>query len=300
VRQGDLRLSGIGAPADSSEGIQLFAGGDVIIDSLIQNLGSGAASLVAGWDGLTGLSESYGNPGILSLALDLAAVLADDAAWGNGGEAIIGNGQQGTAVAFGSAGGTTTVLGEAVRVIASTHTAHAYARIGAQDAPGATPTQAIVVAAKQGGIQLQGGDQIGTYAQIGHRSLGTTSSALAGDIRIRSLGGVEMHGGSGLLAAVQVGHGGASSTVASLSGDIAMEIADELILHSGSGGGAYAQVGHGGYITQGDFHGDVEIAAGGQIALSADDPDSAAYAKIGHGDDLRGSFASLSSSGNRS
>src|SRR5690606_31661831 len=135
-------------------------------------------------------------------------------------------------------------------------------------------------------------NQLGTYAQIGHRSLGSGSPALSGDILIASLGGLDLTGGGALLASAQIGHGGVSSTIGSIDGDIMLFVAQDIQVVGGNDNGTYAQVGHGGLFTHGDFSGDVALVAGGDIAVRSTGPGAgtAAYAKIGHGDDLRGAL----------
>src|SRR5690606_35246662 len=151
------------------------ATGDLLLRRQVQNSGSGAVSLVAGWDGSTGMS-----PGWLDF-LDLVPlrhfaiteVIATDAAWGNGGGAVqIGDGTQTSGVALGAATGQTTVLGHAVELKGSNTGGGGYAQIGYAIALGLNPSGAIDVRAKEGGLLLNAGSSVNSYVQIGHRAIG--------------------------------------------------------------------------------------------------------------------------------
>lgn len=304
VQQGDLIIDGADASADTSKDIDLYAGGDVRLRSSIQNAGNGSANLVAGWDGTTGLTESYpaggGDPVILDLRLEIADLLADSASWGNnGGKATVGDGSQSSGIAFGAAGGATTVLGHSVEVLGSDTTANGHAQIGTVPSPGVSPTGAITVLAREGGVSVEGGDQTGAHAQIGHRGIGSTVSALSGDIRVESLGGLSLEGGGNLLSYAQIGHGGNSATIGTIGGNIAVSVLEDIVMEGGPIGGAYVQIGHGGLFTHGNFGGDVAVEAGGSLSAQSPGAANAAYAKIGHGDDARGAFSSLGGTGTR-
>ncbi|HRQ87459.1 MAG TPA: hypothetical protein PLA50_01585, partial [Bacteroidia bacterium] len=218
VRQGDLRIDGVGGIANSAKAIDLFAGGNVVLNSQAQNSGAGSASIVAGWDGATGLVEQYPTsttaPVIVVLGLEIADVLADDASWGNGGKVTVGDGAQ---AAVGSAGGATTVLGHAVDVRGSSG---GYALIGSLPASGVSPTGDITVKAKEGGIAVEAGNGTSAYAQIGHRAQGSLVSALSGRILVDSGAGLALKGGAGLLSYAQIGHGGNSGDVGSIGGAV--------------------------------------------------------------------------------
>src|SRR5690606_3313752 len=107
VTAGDFHAGGGTVAIDRAEDINFFATGDVTVNMGILNGGAGDIGVVAGWDGSTGLYETYhfnSCPVIEELYLDIGDILADDASWGNGGGvARIGDGSQTGAAGVGSA-----------------------------------------------------------------------------------------------------------------------------------------------------------------------------------------------------
>ncbi|HRQ87391.1 MAG TPA: hypothetical protein PLA50_01245 [Bacteroidia bacterium] len=308
---GDATFGGVDLTMDqaisgnSAGKINLLATGNLDVRKSVQNSGTGAVSVVAGWDGHTGMSGGLPSGELDFLAhvpmriFDIAPVIATDASWGNnGGVATVGGGAQTTGVAVGSARGATTVLGDAVKVIGSNTATNGYALVGAVPVVGVSPTGAIVVKAREGGVAVEGGNAALTYAQIGHRALGTVIPALSGNILVDSLGSLTLKGGVGLLSSAQIGHG-ANSATANIGGTVTVKVANDIDAVGGSGGGAYSQIGHGGLFTKGNLHDGIKVDAGGNVRLSAPNLAVNSYAKIGHGDDVRGTSASLGGTGDR-
>jgi len=156
----------------------------------------------------------------------------------------------------------------------------------------------IVVLA--GAIELEGGESAEAFAQIGHGGAfgsATVSGALSGDIFINfdpvanavsgGTGAISLKGGTAARAYAQIGHGG-SYRSSTLGDNVRIGAASALSLNGGGATGAYAQIGHGGLYTKGSFGGRVEVDAGGSILMSAPNLAGNAYAKVGHGDDVRG------------
>lgn len=310
---GDLTFAAMGdllvdlpVSANSAGKINLLATGNLGVLRNVQNAGTGEVSAVAGWDGHTGMTGVLPSgeldfvTHVPARIFNIAPVIADEDSWGNNeGVVMIGDGTQTSAASVGSARGATTVLGHAVELHGSDVALHGFAQIGAIPGSGVSPTGSITVAAKEGGIDLEGGSLTNTYAQIGHRALGGAVPNLSGSISVDSAGKLLLHSGSGLLASSQIGHGGPGATVNSISGDITVTVEDDIEAIGGTGGSAYAQLGHGGSTTSGAMSGKVTVTTGGDLDLLAPNIDDAAYAKIGHGDDLRDSFAANGGTGTR-
>ncbi|HRQ87573.1 MAG TPA: hypothetical protein PLA50_02175, partial [Bacteroidia bacterium] len=300
---GHLSLVGMGSQGiemagamswNSSYDFNLLSYSDIHIASLIANQGSGDVTVVAGWDPAKAVlhtASDFPPPGPsapaapwryymirdVNAATDLIGV-ADS--YGNG-DAVVTVGSSTAAAAVGTANGTTTVLGHSVEVLGSTTNANAYALIGTQPAAGLARAGAITVMANGGGVAVRGGGLDNTYAGIGHRSLGGTTSPINSAIRVESLAGLSLRGGAGLLSSAQIGHGGASGAVGVVGGAINLKATTDIELIGGGGAQAYAQIGHGGSGTSGTLSGDVTIDQVRNVTLAGGG--SHAYAQIGHG-----------------
>ncbi|HRQ88083.1 MAG TPA: hypothetical protein PLA50_04750, partial [Bacteroidia bacterium] len=266
--------------------------------------GNGNVGVAAGWDADAGYDaatgEFDGSNGLTlalasgecrtmqTLVLDFAALAADPASWGNnGGVATIGGGAQTAGVAVGSARGTTTVLGDAVKVIGGNAPGSGHALVGFAPVIGVSPTGDITVLAKGGGVAVEGGNVALAYAQIGHRAVGPAIPSLSGAIRVESLGNLSLKGGGGVVSSAQIGHG-ANSATADLVGEVTVKVSGGIEAIGGNGGGAYSQIGHGGLFAKGSMKDTIKVDAGGDVLLLAPNLAGLAYAKIGHGDDVRG------------
>lgn len=289
----DLPLSYASAVATN-----VIATGDVDLRRSIQNAGSGDVNLVSGWNGLTAPLDFLDVVPMRSF--DVAAILADETAWGNHDARLtLGGGSQNGAAAVGSAGGNTVALGHAIDLIASNTNPGARAQLGFSATPGISPTGDILARSKGGGIRLLGGSTATSSAQIGHLALAGLAPDLSGRIEVISGADLTLLGGGGLQSSVSIGHGGANAVTTSMGGDIRVSVVGNLGINAGTSGGAYAQIGHGGFSTDGDIAGDIAVTAGGDITMGTTALSNGAYAKIGHGDDLRGTLTSQGGIGSR-
>ncbi|MDF1740835.1 MAG: filamentous hemagglutinin N-terminal domain-containing protein [Verrucomicrobiales bacterium] len=239
---------------DTPEDFYIMTGGNITMKTSFQNSGAGDVTLLAGWNG-TGTqldgSVEYGDPINFCEPIIKAGGYEVDftncETFGNNGKVLtIGSVDQTSRVSGGSAGGTSTFAGAAIRVLGSNDVANAGTQLGFF-ADGTTDIGgAINVYAKDGGLLLDGGTN-GSFAQIGHGGSGSISGALLdAPITITfcadsPAGAIEMLGGSD-GAYAQIGHGGPSSGGA-VSGNIDINGAGSLTMTSGD---AYTQIGHGG------------------------------------------------------
>ncbi|MGH6995936.1 MAG: beta strand repeat-containing protein, partial [Stellaceae bacterium] len=190
---------------NSANSLAVLVGGGLTINNSIQNSGSGALSLVAGWDGTAPTSAS-----------NVSNLISGTHYGSTGGNVVIGNGSQTITVAVGSAGGATTVLGDNITLNGSSVTSNYLigpstgAQIGFNYTAGQTAaaTGSITVGAL-GNVVLQGSS---SFAQIGHGGAGGASSNSAfsltatGDIVVNAAA-ITLAGGNGGGYA-QIGHGG--------------------------------------------------------------------------------------------
>ncbi|HZL59267.1 MAG TPA: hypothetical protein VFC38_06175, partial [Stellaceae bacterium] len=273
---------------NSSGQLNLLASRDIVIEGAVQNDGSGAVNVVAGWDGTTGLSGS---------TVTFSQIAANPSSFGHGGSGNSGDvtiDGSGTFAAIGSAGGATNIAGRNVFVEGNTHGAQ-IGYHGAGNAP-------ITVLATTD-VTLTGGGSSGAYAQIGHGGFGVGTGAtgavtLGGDITVTAGGAVFVEGGSTDDTYAQIGHGGdgafagATLTSLSLGGSIGVTAVGDVSLAGSDGQDAYAQIGHGGFefasgATIGGtagMTGAISVASSnGSVSLAAGFGSGFSYAQIGHG-----------------
>ena len=251
---------------NSSHALNLLTAGNLVFAGSIQNAGSGAINLVAGWDGHTLAPSSFGQSGVT----------------GNNGKGVTIGGANATGgVAVGSAGGTTSVYGASLLLAAT----NGYAQLGFNG----HGTGGIAVT-MTGAVTLTGGAAAGDFAQIGNGGLKTGGNN-SGDILLAAGGDIVLTGGAGSEAYVQIGHGGAESNTGSSgysnSGAIGLTAAD-LTLGAGTGSAAYAQIGQGGYESglnlaggQAFNGGAITATIGHLVSLTGNGAN--AYAQIGNG-----------------
>src|SRR5665213_2570284 len=248
---------------NSSHDLSLLAQGDIDANASIQNSGAGNLNLVAGWDGVTGLSG--GGAGAYTGTVTIGTITGTPASYGNtiagsAGSLFVNSATGTTGVAVGSAGGTTTVLGNNIALAASTVGGQqgGFAQIGfaiGSFAPlgGNSATGAIVVDAK-GDVTLTGGGSgsvdgnYANYAQIGHGGFrAAPSGQLSGSITVNTGGSVQVTGGG--------------------------------VDNGNDYGSNYAQIGHGGWgafelsnysnVTLGVSGDAISVIAGGAVSLAA-------------------------------
>ncbi|HEY1709272.1 MAG TPA: filamentous hemagglutinin N-terminal domain-containing protein [Rhizomicrobium sp.] len=252
---------------DSSHTLNVLSAGDLSFSSSLENDGTGAINLVAGWDGSTLDPTQFGSAGV----------------FGNGGHGITigGDGTQ-SGVMVGSKGGTTSAYGDFLTLSANT----GFAQLGYNGAG-----QGGIVVDTLGDVTLNGGASDDAYAQIGNGGRGTNGSE-SGDIAITAGGDVTLNGGKGSESYAEIGHGGAESNAESegysFTGSISIT-ADNAVLSAGSGNAAYTQIGHGGFKAgngltgDSEIGGDISVTVNNQVTLTGNGND--AYAQIGHGGD---------------
>jgi filamentous hemagglutinin family protein len=255
---------------NSSHSLIVLAAGNLVAPASIQNAGTGAITLVAGWDGKT--LTGFGNSGVA----------------GNNGKGVtIGGSIAAGNVAVGSAGGQTSIYGASLAITA----VNGYAQLGFNG----HGTGAILVNVT-GALTMTGGSGTGQFAQLGHGGL-KTSGNNAGDISVTAGGAVTLTSGAGTEAYVQLGHGGAESNNGAANGysnqgNITVQ-GQDVILNAGTGQAAYVQIGHGGYkvgagITGGTAtnSGTIAITSAHAVALNGNTAANAgtdAYLQIGNG-----------------
>ncbi len=261
---------------NSGHTFNLLAAGNLVFAGGIQNAGTGAINLVAGWDGHTLAPTAFGQSGV----------------YGNNAKGVtIGGSAAKGGVAIGSAGGTVSVYGASLTLAA----AGGYAQLGF-NGHGA----GAIAVTTTGGVALTGGGSAGFFAQIGNGGL-KTSGNNSGDIAIAAGGNVVLTAGAGAEAYVQIGHGGAESNTGangySNTGAIGLTAAN-LTLSAGSGPAAYAQIGQGGFKSGVNLAGGQAVNSGNitaivahQVTLTGNGADG--YAQIGNG----GSQSNLNAAG---
>lgn len=115
----------------STNTITLLSTHDLLVKSVVNSIGtSGTDNFSAGWDGVTGLTNTPGAGSLFSFA----SIQADPAAYGNNaGTVRIGDGSQTTLVSVGSLFGATNVAAYALVVEASTVNAAGVAQFGVRN-----------------------------------------------------------------------------------------------------------------------------------------------------------------------
>jgi filamentous hemagglutinin len=246
----------------------LLSSGDLVIAGSVQNAGTGAINLVAGWDGHTLAPASFSNAGVFG---------------NNSGAVVIGGAHAASNVAIGSAGGTTSVYAASLSLSAT----NGYAQLGVNG----NGTGAIDVTIS-GDVTIAGGSAAGQFAQIGNGGLNTSGNN-GGDIDLTAGGDLTLSGGAGTNSYAQIGHGGAlsNSNSAGYSNVAPITItAANVMLNAGSGDATYVQIGNGGFKSgtgltgsTGTNGGDIMITSANAVTLQANGAD--AYAQIGNGGD---------------
>ncbi len=244
----------------------MLAAGNLVFAGSVQNAGSGAINLVAGWDGTTLTPSSFGNAGVA----------------GNNAKGItIGGSTASGEVAVGSAGGTMSVYGASLALTA----VHGYAQLGF-NGHGSGAIDVNV----SGGVTLTGGGSAGQFAQLGNGGL-KTSGNNSGDIQVTAGGDIVLTGGAGSEAYAQIGEGGAESNTGAngYSNVAAITLnAANVTLAAGTGNASYVQIGNGGYKSGLNLAGGtatnggaITITSGHAVTLTGNGAD--AYSQIGNG-----------------
>jgi hypothetical protein len=151
-----------------------------------------------------------------------------------------------------------------------------------------------------GDINATAGSGSHSSVQIGHGGADYNGNVWDQAITLNAAGNLVLVGGTGLQSSALIGHGGAGAVTAGFSGEIVVIAGIDIDVIGGDNLTTFAQIGHGGAGVAGVLAGDIAVAAGGDIALLAPfSTATGAYAKIGHGDDMRGLFSGIGGTGTR-
>ena len=249
--------------------LTLLAHGDIDIRASIlnDNALSGDVNLVAGWDGTTGWDGgTVFSPGVYD-ALDLTTqtafgtasgasyVIGAEPTYSSSGSIFIGSASSFYTVAVGALAGATRAYANDL-VFTGSATTPLYDPIGAQlgyfmNFSVFSPVTGEISARAKNDIYLNGGNQLGSYAQIGHVGAVFLSEGLPdGDV----------------------------------NAPITVEAGRNISLIAGSGSDAYAQIGHGsatfstGLYQSGNRQGSIDLTALGEITVQ----DNIGKSWIGH------------------
>ena len=283
----------------STNSLTFLAHGDAIFNASVQNAGTGAVNIVAGWNGTTGFAAASPFGLQNGAGFNLATILAAPASFGNakpnGGNGSVridsSVGSTAAIVAVASRGGTTTVLGHGLTLQSGSATGIDATQLGFRPTDNTQVTGAIDIYLKAGGLSILGGTT-DDFAQIGHGGTGSFASAGVNapiTVSFVETGDVNLVTSTSSNNHAQIGHGGRSqiSTVAgaiTIRGIGGVAGASNLTLSS-RGQLAYAQIGHGGFLTSassGVIDGNVCVVTGTTLSLGASGG-AGSYSQIGHG-----------------
>ena len=179
--------------------------------------------------------------------------------------------------------------------------ARSYAQIGNGGRGGiGNITGTVALTTTLGDVQVAAGSALSSTAQIGHGGQNYNGLVADESIMVDAAGNVVVAAGSAFQTSAMIGHGGGAASSVGLGGDVTVLAGGDLSVTGGSSLTSFAQIGHGGAQVTTNLTGNIAVSADGSIALSAPSSETAgAYAKIGHGDDMRGSYAGTAGSGNR-
>ena len=226
----------------SANSLTLLAKQNVTLDASLQNTGTGAIFLTAGWDGVTAPGSVSNTPGAFGA---------------NNGTIIIGGSNAIGGVALGSLNGATILAAHDLILNAK----NGYAQLGFHGDAGGDITANLT-----GNLSLTGGSGVGAFAQIGHGGY-LSQGANSGSITVTVAGDVSLAAGNGFAAYAQIGHGGFGSTGDQV-GNIVLK-SDGNLAMTGVSNSAYAQIGNGGGLNVGVAQGDIDVQIAGNVALAA-------------------------------
>jgi filamentous hemagglutinin family protein len=302
--------------------LSLLATGDIAFNTSVRSAGAGGINVVAGWDGVTGLS--MGN-------FDMTAVLAtmndgnvaNDAAGQNNGSVMVGGIGSRVGVNVGSRWGDTNLAAKDLFMAGSTLAGegHGWAQLGFND----NGVEFQISRLKNGFklnewwgastgnvlgkdyIALLGGTEFGTgdTGALGNKAFRGAGWGATGAITVGLSGRLDMRGGN-TASFVQIGHGGSlrddtewkqdqnSDGVA--GNELQQTTRDGIIIAPGSGRRSYFgstwRTNYAGDAARID--GDIKVTADGDILMMAArgfdvedtlvvNTDDGIYAMIGHG-----------------
>ncbi|MEM1441012.1 MAG: hypothetical protein AAGF67_01635, partial [Verrucomicrobiota bacterium] len=159
----------------------------------------------------------------------------------------------------------------------------------------------ISVMATAGNIEMVAGDAGQAAAvQIGHGGGGYSGSVVSDDITVSASGNIFFTAGDSDSSVAMIGHGGSNASTGGLTGNVTVTAGAEIVGTAGTGRFSFAQIGHGGDQVSNALGGDIEVTSnGGSVRMTGMDPTQGSYAKVGHGDDLRGASAAIAGTGSR-
>ena len=281
---GDIRVSEQ-VSYSSVNNFSLVAHRHLEVNRSVQNDGTGAVSLVAGWDGTTGLAATDNVP-LEAKDLDVAAVFADTGSFGNnGGNISVGDGTQTTGIAVGSRLGNTNLASVDLNVTAGSGTVD-YAQVGYRIdslTPNADASGAIAIITNND-VNLTSGANTDSYTQIGHggRDLSTGTEPdgdQSGSIDVTAGRNLTVAAGAGRRAYAKLGHGG-DDIDGNHSGVINVDAGGD-VLFTAAGRDAFVQLGHGGRVSSGVMGGAIDVTVQGDMQFTSGDRDG--FALLGHG-----------------
>lgn len=266
---GDITLNA-NTTTTGTGNLNIWGRNNIAINRSAQTTGSGIASVVAGWDGNTGV-----NNGVFSIANLLLP--ANSASYGNNTSSVyVSNATNTAGVRLGGNGGT-NVLGYDVTVQAGNGDSN-FATIGADD---------------NGNISTLAKNNINLYAsQAGNNnapayignSPASWSVGSGGNITVEAGNDINLISGNAMNNRTSIGNLNWDDTATqTTTGDIRIK-ANNLTLQGGSGGWwwDFALIGNGGGWRRGDSTGNITVDVTGNTSLiGGSSPGS--FAKIGHG-----------------
>ncbi len=272
--------------------LSLLAHDNIRLNRHIQNEGSGAINIVAGWNGSTGFTPDAtpgtvdsGNPFMDANNANGILNLANNAYGNRNGSVFVNSTVNNNNTWIGSATGTTTVVGYNV-TLQGGNTARDQAIIGYHRDTGANYTGDITVQAVND-INIRAGNtssnliRFGSYAAIGHGRYDYNAN-YSGDITIKTRN-LTMQSASGAGSYAAIGHGakagaaGETST-GTASGNITIDVTNDATLTASSTSTAYfdngVMIGHGDDDGQnfGNRSGNIVTRIGGELSLIDNDP----------------------------
>ena len=283
---GDIRVSEQIAYS-STNNLSFVSHRHLEVNRSVQNDGTGAVNLVAGWDGTTGLAATDNVP-LEAKDLDIAAVFANTASFGNnGGSIAIGDGTQTAGVAVGSRLGETNLASLDLNLTAGGTTSD-YTQVGFRinSATANANASGAIALITNNDVNLTGGASSDSYSQIGHGgrdfSTGTEPDGdQSGLIDVTVGRHLTAAAGVGLRSYAQLGHGGYDID-GDHSGVITVAVGGDAAFTAGTNTDAYTQLGHGGRSSRGDLTGAMTVSAVGDIRFTAGS-NSRTFAQLGHG-----------------
>jgi len=290
----------------SASDFAILANRNVRFNASVQNnytgTVGGAVTIVAGWDGVTGLTwASTIDPpttpvlgfGFVNFA-DIIDGVAHPNAYGNSsGSVSIGDGGQLSGIAVGSRGGATNVAGHRLTLTGGTSGTRPYAQLGfrRESTQSNFSINGPITVALASDLTATAGTQQHAYAQVGHGGgdfdgggTNEPDGAFQGDITIVRAQNLNFTGGSSSpYAYAQLGHGGYDAD-GNHSGTITLTDLANLSFLGGAANYAYAQLGHGGWSASGTQTAGITLPQAANLTFTGGSG-TGSYVQLGNGGD---------------